>query len=260
MALSAIFYFNFSWFREQFCVVLCPYGRQQSVLLDTDSLVVGYDIQRGEPRGKAKDPRRGDCVDCGRCVAVCPTGIDIRNGLQMDCIACAECIDACDEVMDKLGQKRGLVRYDSQNGLLGKPKRVWRPRVALYTGLGVLGLAVATFAFSKHERFEANVLRVQGAPYVLDGDTVRNSYRLHLVNKEGEATTFHVEPEGSPSVSFTVPLKDVRLDSLGSADTPFFATMPRSAFAGERKLRIVVRTDEGDRRVMEAPFLGPTTR
>ncbi len=112
---TAVMYANFAFFREQLCVVVCPYGRLQSVLLDDDSLVVGYDEQRGEPRGKAKTAK-GGCVDCNRCVVVCPTGIDIRDGLQLDCIACTACIDACDEVMDKLSRPRGLVRYDSLRG------------------------------------------------------------------------------------------------------------------------------------------------
>ncbi len=109
-------FFNFAWFREQTCLAICPYGRLQSVLTDPDSLVIGYDEKRGEPRGKAKGEGVGDCVDCNRCVVVCPTGIDIRNGLQLDCIGCARCIDACDDVMDKLHRPRGLVRYDSLKG------------------------------------------------------------------------------------------------------------------------------------------------
>jgi polyferredoxin len=219
--------------------VMCPYGRLQSVLLDPDSLVVGYDTARGEPRGKVKDPGRGACVDCNRCVVVCPTGIDIRVGLQMDCIACTQCIDACDEVMDKVHQPRGLIRYDSPNGLAAKPRRLVRPRVLVYTGLGALGLLVATLSMSHHEPFEANVLRV------------------HLINKEGSATTFHVLPEPVPGVSFIVPLRDVRLESLASADVPLFATMPRSMFSKQVGLRIVVRNDMGEERTMIAPFLGP---
>jgi cytochrome c oxidase accessory protein FixG len=257
MALAAVFYFNFAWFREQFCVVMCPYGRLQSVLLDPESLVGGYDVARGEPRGKAKDTARGACVDCNRCVVVCPTGIDIRVGLQMDCIACTQCIDACDEVMDKVHQPRGLIRYDSPNGLAAQPRRLLRPRVLVYTGLGALGLVVATLSMSHREPFEANVLRVQGAPYVLDGDDVRNAYRLHLINKEGSATTFHVLPEPMPGVSFIVPLRDVRLESLAGADVPIFATMPRSMFSSQIALRIVVVNDVGEERTMMAPFLGP---
>ena len=137
VGVAALMLFDFGWFREQMCIVACPYGRLQSVLLDRQSLIVGYDAQRGEPRGKPKKklPRgrsRGDCVDCAACVAVCPTGIDIRDGLQMECIGCAQCIDACDAVMDKLGRAQGLIRYTSQDELAGKPARSLRARTIAY--------------------------------------------------------------------------------------------------------------------------------
>src|SRR5690606_29192612 len=132
---TAILYFNFAWFREQLCLIICPYGRLQSVLIDDHSLVIGYDEQRGEPRAKAGTPDAGACVDCNRCVQVCPTGIDIRQGLQIECIGCAACIDACDTVMDKLHRPRGLVRYDSQAGLTGAKTRWLRPRTLVYAVL-----------------------------------------------------------------------------------------------------------------------------
>jgi cytochrome c oxidase accessory protein FixG len=256
-ALSSVLYFNFAWFREQFCVVMCPYGRLQSALVDPDSLVIGYDELRGEPRGKAKDTDRGDCVDCNRCVVVCPTGIDIRNGLQMDCIACTQCIDACDDVMRRLGQPAGLIRYDSLNGLAGKPKRVVRPRILIYTALGVLGLVVATVSMRGRASFEANVLRVQGAPYVLEAGGVRNAYRVHLVNKTGKAATFHLASEGPDGMAFTVPLADVRLDSLDSTEAPVFATVPREKYRGPSTVRFVVTAEGGEKRTITAPFLGP---
>jgi cytochrome c oxidase accessory protein FixG len=257
MVLSGILYFDFSWFREQFCVVLCPYGRLQSVLHDMDSLLVGYDAKRGEPRGKAKDKDRGECIDCGRCVNVCPTGIDIRNGLQMDCIACTQCIDACDEVMDRLGQKRGLIRYDSQHGLLGEPKRVIRSRIVIYTVLGLVGVAAATFAFSRRSNLEANILRWQGPPYVIESGQVRNMFRIHLFNKEGEATRFHIEPEPGQPMTFTVPQPSIDLDTLAGADVPLFVSMPEDDFKQPRDVRIVVRDDLGTSRVVVASFLGP---
>ncbi|MFO0630865.1 MAG: cytochrome c oxidase accessory protein CcoG [Polyangiales bacterium] len=129
---TAIIFFDVAWFREQLCLAICPYGRLQSVLTDPDSVVIGYDTKRGEPRGKAKTEGVGDCVDCNRCVVVCPTGIDIRNGLQLDCIACTQCIDACDAVMDKLNRPRGLIRYDSLRGLGGEARRFLRPRLFIY--------------------------------------------------------------------------------------------------------------------------------
>ena len=129
---SGLIYFNFAWFREQLCLVICPYGRLQSALIDDDSIIIGYDEARGEPRGKATITGIGDCIDCTRCVQVCPTGIDIRQGLQIECIGCSNCIDACDAIMTKLNRPQGLIRYDSQNGLAGKKKRILRPRIILY--------------------------------------------------------------------------------------------------------------------------------
>jgi cytochrome c oxidase accessory protein FixG len=143
LVTTALFYLNFAWFREQLCLVICPYGRLQSLMTDDDTLVIGYDTGRGEPRGKRSDPAAGDCIDCKRCVVVCPTGIDIRNGLQIDCIGCAACVDACDEIMGKIGRAPGLVRYDSLRGFDGGARRFWRPRLALYAVLGVIGLVVA---------------------------------------------------------------------------------------------------------------------
>jgi cytochrome c oxidase accessory protein FixG len=121
--LTLALYVSFSWFREQFCVIMCPYGRLQSALTDDNSLVIGYDKARGEPRGKVSDPNAGSCVSCNRCVQVCPTGIDIRNGLQLECIGCAACADACDDIMTKVKRPTGLIRYDSWNGFNGKPTR-----------------------------------------------------------------------------------------------------------------------------------------
>jgi polyferredoxin len=176
----------------------------------------------------------------------------------MDCLACAQCIDACDEVMDRLGQPRGLIRYDSQQGLAGKKRRVLRPRVFIYAALGALGLLVATVSLAKHEPFEANVLRVQGPPYSLDGDMVRNAFRVHLVNKEPQASTFHLRPETRANVTFNSPIQDVRLESLASADIPIFVTIPRSAFAGQIELTVQVRDDAGASRTLKVPFLGPS--
>lgn len=257
MGLSAILYFNFSWFREQFCVILCPYGRLQSALLDPHSLIIGYDGARGEPRGKAKTAGAGDCVDCNRCVVVCPTGIDIRNGLQMDCIACAACIDACDTIMDKLGRTRGLVRYDSQDGLAGRVRRFFRPRLYVYTALGALGLLAATFAMHDRRSFEANVLRVAGSPYTLDDGVVRNAFTVHIVNKRAERTSFEVAPQACPSCSFIVPLGTVTLDAMGSMNAPVFVSVPRAAFAGEFSVQITVKSQAGEQKVVPAQFLGP---
>jgi cytochrome c oxidase accessory protein FixG len=259
-AMTAGFYLNFAWFREQLCVVLCPYGRLQSALLDEHSLVVGYDARRGEPRGKKGTEGAGDCVDCKRCVVVCPTGIDIRHGVQMECVACTACIDACDEVMDKLGRARGLVRYDSQNGLAGKPRRVVRPRVLLYTGLLAAGVLAAGVATSKHRDFEVNLLRLPGAPYQVDGDEVRDALQLHVVNKQAVSESYRIEVDPSAGMSVVLPLPIVIIGPLADARVPIFLSVRSDQFHGDFPVRArVVRTaDHQDAIQVSGVFLGPS--
>ena len=254
--MSGLMYFNFAWFREQFCIVICPYGRLQSVLTDQDSLVIGYDKRRGEPRGKAKDTERGACVDCGRCVAVCPTGIDIRNGLQLECIGCTACVDACDEIMVRTKQPKGLIRYDSLNGFAGVARRFLRPRVFVYAALGVVGLLVATLSVRARTPFEANLLRLQGAPFVLEnGDAqVRNALELHLVNKHAGPVTFTLSGEPAGQLSYVFAQPRVTLGSLRALRVPVFVTAPNDG--GRRVLKIQV-SDGSSSRVVEVPFVAP---
>ena len=253
---GAILYFNFAWFREQTCVVVCPYGRLQSVLLDDDSLVIGYDARRGEPRGKAHTAGAGDCVDCGRCVAVCPTGIDIRDGLQLDCIACTACIDACDDIMDKLHRRRGLIRYDSQRGLRGNKRRVLRPRVVVSTAVLVLLLAAGALAARRRTDFEANLLRLPGAPYVLDGDVVRNTFEVHLVNKRSEPATFALRAEPAPSAEIIVVQPTITLAPFEDSHALVVVTVPRDRWRGAFTVELVVSAGSEPRR-LSAPVLGP---
>ncbi len=202
---TSLILFNFGWFREQFCVVVCPYGRLQSVLMDEHSRVVVYDVNRGEPRAtqqtrallKADQEQKkseggrnvGDCVNCYRCVQVCPTGIDIRRGLQMECISCTACMDACDEVMTKLKRPTGLVRYDS---LIGKETKAFRLRTALYLTLAVASCLSLTVAIASIEPIEAEFLRARGSPYTtqetnqesVPGEvTVINHFKVELTNR-----------------------------------------------------------------------------
>jgi cytochrome c oxidase accessory protein FixG len=260
MGLTTVMYVNFAFFREQLCLIVCPYGRLQSVLMDNDSIIVGYDEKRGEPRGKAKDPDAGDCVNCNRCVVVCPTGIDIREGLQLDCIGCANCIDACDEVMTKLKRDPGLIRYDSLNGLEGEKKRFLRPRLALYAVLGVVGLVVASLAIQSRTAFESNMLRQAGAaPFVLGDDgEVRNSYEIHLVNKREEAAVFHLEP-ATEGMAFVIPRTRVELASLQATTIPVFVSLPREELSDELEARVEVSMEGApdQTRVVGVPFLGP---
>jgi cytochrome c oxidase accessory protein FixG len=261
VAMTGAFYLNFALFREQLCVVLCPYGRLQSALLDEHSLVVGYDARRGEPRGKKGAAGAGACVDCKRCVVVCPTGIDIRNGVQMECLACTACIDACDDIMDRLGRPRGLVRYDSMDGLAGKPRRIVRSRVVLYTVLLVLGAVAALFATRKRTDFEATLLRLPGAPYTIDAGQVRNALQLHLVNKRSMVETYRIEVEAQDGVSVVVPLPTVTVQPLGDARVPMFLSMPREHFRSDLPVRVRVRRtdDVRDTTTASSTFLGPSS-
>ena len=258
LAISGLFYGNFAWFREQFCVLLCPYGRLQSVLLDEDSLVVGYDAKRGEPRGK-KGKVEGACVDCNRCVAVCPTGIDIRDGLQLDCNACSACIDACDDVMIKVGRVPGLIRYDSPAGLAGGARRVFRPRLVLYTVLLVAGAVVAFFATRTRTDFEVTASRLRGAPYTIDAGALQNAFDLHLVNKRGERQVFLVSVEAPAGADVVLPVSRVQVEPLADAHVPVFLTMPQALFHGDSPARFrVSREASGGRDVVLVPvkFLG----
>jgi cytochrome c oxidase accessory protein FixG len=190
---TLLFFAIFARFREQACTFICPYGRLQSTMLDENSMVVAYDHKRGEQRGKLlrQQPRgkriaggHGDCIDCHQCVSVCPTGIDIRNGLQMECVHCTACIDACDDVMDKVGSPRGLIRYASLNSIeKGEPFRI-TPRMKLY-GV-VLGALIALFLVLVFTRptVEAILLRAPGAMFERTADgKIENLYTLKLVNK-----------------------------------------------------------------------------
>jgi cytochrome c oxidase accessory protein FixG len=258
--VAVVLYFNFSWFREQLCVVICPYGRLQSVLLDEDSLGVGFDARRGEPRGKKDQQGAGACVDCRRCIAVCPTGIDIRNGVQLECIACTACIDACDGVMTQLGREHGLIRYDSQAGLAGRARRFVRPRLLIYSALLISGALVATVVARRRMDFEATLLRLPGAPYAIEGGVVRNALQIHLVNKRSVAERYLVDVEPRDEMGALVPLREVTVAPLGDARAPIVLSVPLTSFHGDFsvKARVTPEADGTRSAVVTAMFLGPS--
>jgi cytochrome c oxidase accessory protein FixG len=259
VGLTGVFYGNFAKFREQTCVGVCPYGRLQSVLVDQDTIVVGYDVPRGEPRGK-KGATTGDCVDCNRCVVVCPTGIDIRNGLQPDCIGCMQCIDACDEIMDKLERPRGLVRNDSMRALTqvggGGARKFLRPRVYVYAAISVVWLVGAVFALRGRTPFEAGIARVGATPFVVEGNTVRNAFTIHLVSKQNEPTSLDVTARGD-GITFTIPIAHADLEAFGTLTIPVVATAPRAATARPLPITIEVKSADGTTKQVTAVVLGP---
>lgn len=264
IGFTAILMFNFTWFREQFCVVLCPYGRLQSVLHDRDSVTVAYREARGEPRGKVVklpvvgQPKVGDCIDCSRCVAVCPTGIDIRDGLQMECLACTQCVDACDEMMDKVKRPRGLIAFASQNELSGLPQKAIRPRLLVYAALMLLSLGTLGVSLATRTPFEANVFRPRGGmPFVVDGDVVRNPFQVHLTNKHTEAARFTLEVRSPVEAQIIIGTPEVELQSLTDARVPVSVSIARSHLQTPVELLLIV-TDQtnGLKREQKIRFLG----
>jgi cytochrome c oxidase accessory protein FixG len=196
LIFTSAFYFVFARFRELVCIMVCPYGRLQGVMLDKKSIVVAYDFIRGEIRGKHQsaeekvvaksknEPGHGSCIDCKICVQVCPTGIDIRNGSQLECIACTACIDACDEVMDKIQEPRGLIRYASIEGIEQKKKLKFNFRIASYSFVLLALISVLVFLLITRSTIETTILRAPGLMYQENKDgTISNLYNVQVVNK-----------------------------------------------------------------------------
>lgn len=257
--LTGVLFFNFAWFREQFCIILCPYGRLQSVLVDDDSVVIGYDSRRGEPRGKLGAAGAGDCIDCLRCIHVCPTGIDIRQGLQMECVSCSNCIDACDDIMRKVGRPAGLIRYDSMNALAGRPSRVIRPRIILYIVLGLVGTIATAIAFSGFRSTTISALRMTGAPFYVADGIVRNQFLVRIVNKENRPRAFAVTASaaGRPIAQKGLE-KPVEIPALEEDLQPLIITIPQADFRGGFPVDIEFRETTGRfRATKRLPFLGP---
>ena len=233
-------YGNAGFMREQVCKYMCPYARFQSAMFDRDTMIITYDAERGEPRGprsKKADPKAlgvGDCVSCNLCVEVCPTGIDIRNGLQYECIGCAACIDACDKVMDRMGYARGLIRYDTQNGLANKwsraqlTRRVLRPRVLVYTGI-LLAITVALFThLSLRSPLKVDVIRDRGSlGREVENGEVENVYRLQFINSAESPQRYRITVSG---------IDTIRISSESEVDVER---------AGTRMVPVRVRVDAG---------------
>ncbi|WP_306416739.1 cytochrome c oxidase accessory protein CcoG [Fulvivirga maritima] len=214
MAFTGIFYGVFSWFREQACVAVCPYGRLQGVLLDKKSIAVMYDWVRGEPRGKLKKKQeeapKGDCIDCKLCVHACPTGIDIRNGTQLECVNCTACIDACNEVMQKVNLPTGLIRYSSYEAVEKGKQKIFTKRAAAYSVVLVLLLSFFGFSLATRSEIETTVLKVPGQLYQrTDDGHITNLYNIQFVNKTFEDMTLELKVEDEP---------DAEISKVGAGD------------------------------------------
>ena len=258
---AALIFFDFSWFREQTCLVACPYGRLQAVLLDRQSLIVGYDQRRGEPRGKHLKQRTaaaGDCIDCQACVLTCPTGIDIRDGLQMECIHCTQCADACDAIMRRIGKPVGLIRYGSRDGFEGQPRHLLRPRVVLYplalaVALGVLGFNLAT-------RQDAEVTILRGTdPFTLQaGGKVVNQIRLKVRNRGAAGQRYSIVLLGADQALLITPSNPLPVAAGQTVTTTIFVILGAEGFHdGERKIAFRIRDGAGFSGDFEYELVGP---
>jgi cytochrome c oxidase accessory protein FixG len=259
---STLVFLDFSYFREQTCTIACPYGRWQSVLLDKSSLIVAYDYTRGEPRMKGKERSgAGDCIDCGACVHTCPTGIDIRDGLQMECIHCTQCVDACDAIMDSVGKPRGLIRYTSREALAGQGKHIWRPRTVVYPA--ALSILTGLFVWQLDTKAEAEVtlLRSTDAPFREEADgRVANQVRVRIANRSGGAQRYQLELLGADSGQVIIPVNPLPVARDQIETTSLFVILPRSAFVGGQR-DVVLRVKDTGTYQGEFPYrlLGPVS-
>jgi cytochrome c oxidase accessory protein FixG len=255
VAIFAVAWFlGFAWFREQFCTYVCPYARLQSALTDENTVQIAYDPARGEPRGGPGARSEGRCIACNKCVAVCPQGIDIRNGFQLECIACARCVDACGDVMGRLGHE-SLVRYTTLAEQQGGASRRLRPRTVVYATL-LTGIAAAFIAVvNARTPFEATVSRVPGSLFTVDGDGwVRNTYLLRITNNEPSAVPipFEVRVEGLDGAE--VMAQSVTLGTTESATLPLVVRVaPSGELARTIPIHVLVTSPAG-RLALDATF------
>jgi cytochrome c oxidase accessory protein FixG len=231
LIFSGVFYFVFSYFREQACVLVCPYGRLQGVMLDENSIVIHYDYKRGEPRGKLRrgeERTAGDCIDCNQCVEVCPTGIDIRNGTQLECVNCTACIDACDYVMDRIGKPKGLIRYASKNEIETGRRPIMTPKAVGYTVVLFLLLFLISFLLINRAELDVNILRTPGLlSQDQPGNKISNLYDIKIVNKTSKEINPKIEVENK-NAEIKIIGENLKVKPQSIAEAKFFIILPKS--------------------------------
>ena len=263
IVFTFLFYGVFSWFREQACTLVCPYGRLQGVLIDSGSIAVTYDYDRGEPRGKfRKDGDRsdkGDCINCRACVSVCPTGIDIRDGSQLECVNCTACIDACNSVMRRVKLPEGLIRYSSEDRLKGIAGFRLRGRVVVYTIALVALVGLLTTLLVLRTDVQTNIFRTPGMLFFeTENGNIRNLYSVKMVNKTFDSMTVQIRLKSPATATLQMVSGDVVLKPEGIAETALFVEMPRDKLFGPSTLVVfdVVRDGEVIDEV-KSSFMGP---
>ena len=259
-------YGNAGFMREQVCKYMCPYARFQGAMFDHDTLIITYDGERGEPRGgrrrgsDAKAQGLGDCVDCTMCVQVCPTGIDIRQGLQYECIACAACIDACDTIMDKVGSPRGLIRYSTERALEHKSYRLIRPRTLVYTGILVLLLTTMVTTIALRKPAIMDVIRDRNALYRDVGRMgIENTFTIRIINKQNEGHTYTLSVSGVEGIELRTPA-EMYIAGESVETLPVSVLVPHEYADGGNVIRFELNSTDGSdiTLIEESRFRGPT--
>ena len=267
---TAVFYFIFAWFREQVCIIACPYGRLQGVLLDNKSIVVAYDHKRGEAENGRKKFRKkedrkalghGDCIDCMQCVHVCPTGIDIRNGTQLECVNCTACIDECDHIMKSINLPKGLIRYASEDNIEKKEPFKLTARMKGYIAVLVILIGVLAGMLALRNDVEARILRLPGQLYEhKDNDIISNVFTYKLVNKTTETiedVSFRLRGING-EIKLVSTSNTFKVDAQGIAEGTLFIELKQSDLSGDKnKLRIDVYNKEKLIETTTVNFLGP---
>jgi cytochrome c oxidase accessory protein FixG len=262
LIFTSIFFFVYWWFREQVCIIVCPYGRMQGVLLDKNSIVVAYDYKRGEPRKKIKRNENrdaGDCIDCELCVKVCPTGIDIRHGTQLECINCTACIDACDGVMNKIGFNPGLIRYSSENNIKNNIKMRFTTRIKAYSVVLFLLIGLEVFLLASRSDFDATILRAKGMLYQEQpNNELSNLYTIKLVNKTRKNLPIDIKVANITDCTLKFIGKEMVLKPEGISEGEFFIYVNKDKIKARKTvLQIVISSNGKVIKTVKTNFLGP---
>ncbi|WP_295720322.1 cytochrome c oxidase accessory protein CcoG [uncultured Halovibrio sp.] len=262
---SVATYLNAGWMREKVCLYVCPYARFQSVMFSPDTRTVTYDANRGEPRGpRRKDTDRaeaglGDCIDCSICVQVCPTGIDIRNGMQYECLDCGLCVDACNQVMDRMGYDRGLIRYATEREVEGQPRRRFQPRTLGYGVAMALLLGTMAVLLMQRDTLDIEVTRDRGGLYQTGPNaTIENSYSLKLSNRTNQTRELSVRVAGPEGTHLLEPIA-MELGPLDTRSLPAVVRIPQRELEGMSTpvtFEVIAEGSEA-RNSAETPFIGP---
>lgn len=270
LIFTGIFYFVFAWFREQVCIIACPYGRMQGVLLDNKSINVTYDHVRGEGTNGRKKWKNGedrtalghgDCIDCNQCVVVCPTGIDIRNGTQLECVNCTACIDECDTIMEKVGLPKGLIRYASEDEIVNKEKFKLTTRMKGYIVVLTILIGVLVSMLFLRNEVEATVLRMNGQMFEHKGDNISNVFTYKIVNKTVEdLKNIHFKLKDTKGIIKVVGKENFDVKQQGLAQGTMFIEINQALLEGD-KMEIEIEVYSGDKLIETATtnFMGPRT-